>query len=215
MNVLVCAFGLGCLLGWCAFAFAMQVLSRQAVKRELAAVMLVSGIVCSLIVYRFGVSAWSLRALLLWTGLAFASLTDLYDWVIPDRIQVYGCIVFLVTAFALPNPYQRIIFGIGRGLLLSGSMLGVSYVFDRATGRESLGGGDIKLFFMTGLYLESVWELLFYQILSCIFGLFTAAVRRQERLPFGPSIAAACMVMLLYGDVLTGWYTGFVNGVIV
>lgn len=215
MNVLMCAFGLGCLLGWCAFVFAMKVLSRQAAKRELAAVMLISGIVSSLIVYRFGVSAWSLRALLLWTGLSSASLTDLYDWVIPDRIQVYGCIVFLTTAFALPDPARRIMFGISQGLLLSGSMLGLSCLFDHATGKESLGGGDIKLFFMTGLYLGSVWELLFYLILSCIFGLFTAAVRRQERLPFGPSISAACMVMLLYGDVLTGWYTGFVNGVIV
>lgn len=215
MKLFVCAFILGCFLGLCAFAFSMRILSLQSKKRELAAVMMVSGIVCSLIMYRFGVSVWSLRAFFLWTGLLAASLTDLHGWIIPDRIQIYGCVVFLTTAFALPNPCQRIMFGIGRGLLLSGSMLGVSYLFDRATGRESLGGGDIKLFFMTGLYLESVWELLFYLILSCIFGLFAAAVRRQERLPFGPAIAAACVVMLLYGDVLTRWYTGFMNGVIV
>lgn len=215
MGLLVCAFVLGGFLGWCAFVFAGKMLSRQLEHRKSAGVMLISGIAGSLIVYRFGISVWSLRALLLWTGLVSASLTDLYDWVIPDRIQVYGCIVFLATSFVLPDPCRRMIVGLGRGLLLSGSMLGLSYLFDHATGKESLGGGDIKLFFMTGLYLGSVWELLFYLILSCIFGLAAAAVRRQERLPFGPSIAAACLVMLLYGDVLTRWYIGFVNGVIV
>lgn len=213
MEQLMCAFLLGCFLGWCAFAFAMKAISWQPAKGERSGVMLLSGIVCSFIVYRFGLSVWSLRALLLWTGLVSASLTDIHGWVIPDRIQVYGCIIFLATSFALPDPHRRMLLGIGRGLLLSGSMLGLSCLFDCMTGKESLGGGDIKLFFMTGLYLESVWELLFYLILSCIFGLFTAAVRRQERLPFGPSIAAACLVMLLYGDVLTRWYTGLINGV--
>ena len=67
---------------------------------------------------------------------------------------------------------------------------------------------DIKLFFMTGLYLNSAWELLFYLILSCLLGLGFAALRRSQRLPFGPSIAAACFIMTLYGNVITRWYTG-------
>ena len=87
-------------------------------------------------------------------------------------------------------------------------MLFLSLLFDRLTGKESLGGGDIKLFFMTGLYLNSVWELLFYLILSCLLGLGLAALRKSQRLPFGPAIAAACFVMILYGDVMTRWYTG-------
>ena len=38
---------------------------------------------------------------------------------------------------------------------------------------------------MTGLYLNSAWELLFYLILSCLLGLGFAALRRSQRLPFG------------------------------
>ena len=87
-------------------------------------------------------------------------------------------------------------------------MLLLSLLFYRLTGKESLGGGDIKLFFMTGLYLNSAWELLFYLILSCLLGLGFAALRRSQRLPFGPSIAAACFIMTLYGTVITRWYTG-------
>ena len=71
-------------------------------------------------------------------------------------------------------------------------MLVLSLLFDRLTGKESLGGGDIKLFFMTGLYLGSAWEILFYLILSCLLGLGFATLRKTQKLPFGPSIAAAC-----------------------
>ena len=86
-------------------------------------------------------------------------------------------------------------------------MLLVSLVFDKLTGKESLGGGDIKLFFMTGLYLSSAWDILFYLILSCLFGLGFAFFRKEKRVPFGPAIAAACFIMILYGEKLTGWYT--------
>jgi len=169
---------------------------------------LFSGLVCMLIVYRFDVSLLSLRILLLWVILLILSLTDLHAWIIPDRLILLGTILYVVTALFLKESFSAMGKGILFGSVLGGGMLVLSMVFDRITGKESLGGGDIKLFFMTGLYLTSAWELLFYLILSCMIGLIFAAVRRTERLPFGPSIAAACMVMLLYGEPLTAWYTG-------
>ena len=149
---------------------------------------LLAGIGCCMVVYRFDLSVMSLRGVLLGLILLTMALTDLHGWIIPDRLQIAGCLVFLVTAFFLPEPVSHIL----RGLLFG----------------TVLGGGDIKLFFMTGLYLNSAWELLFYLILSCLLGLGFAALRRSQRLPFGPSIAAACFIMTLYGNVITRWYTG-------
>ena len=169
---------------------------------------LLAGIGCCLIVYRFDLSVMSLRGVLLGLILLTMALTDLHGWIIPDRLQIAGCLVFLVTAFLLPEPVSRILHGLLFGTVLGGGMLFLSLLFDRLTGKESLGGGDIKLFFMTGLYLNSAWELLFYLILSCLLGLGFAALRRSQRLPFGPSIAAACFIMTLYGNVITRWYTG-------
>ena len=80
--------------------------------------------------------------------------------------------------------------------------------FDRLTGKESLGGGDIKLFFVTGLYLRSIWEVLFFLILSCVLGIGCSLVWRKGKIPFGPAIAAAFFLMLLFGEQLTGWYRG-------
>ena len=78
----------------------------------------------------------------------------------------------------------------------------------KLTGKESLGGGDIKLFFVTGLYLRSIWEVLFFLILSCVLGIGCSLVWRKGKIPFGPAIAAAFFLMLLFGEQLTGWYRG-------
>ena len=169
---------------------------------------LISGIACCMVVFRYDVSIMSLRGILLIVVLMILSLTDLRGWIIPDWLQIIGCVIFLVTALFLPDPAHRILGGLVYGVVLSGGMLLVSLAFDKITGKESLGGGDIKLFFMTGLYLDSAWEILFYLILSCLFGLLFASFRKEKRVPFGPSIAAACFIMILYGKTLTGWYIG-------
>lgn len=178
------------------------------VPKESTIVELVSGIACCLIVLRYDISIMSLRAILLWIVLLTLTLTDLHEWIIPDRLQVAGCIIFLGTSLFLPDPVNVIVRGLLCGTVLGGGMLLLSMIFDRLTGKESLGGGDIKLFFMTGLYLNSAWEVLFYLIMSCVIGLIFAAVWKKKRLPFGPAIATACFFMLLYGEKLTGWYTG-------
>lgn len=169
---------------------------------------LIFAVVCGWILYRFGVNAEGVRAVLLWAVLLTASCSDIRCYRIPDRVHAAGIMIFLISSFFLPSAVLRIRNGMFFALLLSGSMLLMSLLFERLTGKENLGGGDIKLFFMTGLYFTSVWELLFYITLSCMFGLLTAAFRRTERIPFAPSITAACMLMLLYGEALTDWYIG-------
>ncbi len=181
---------------------------QTKVPAESTIVELISGFACCLVVYRYDLSVLALRGILLWVVLLTLTLTDLHQWIIPDRLQVAGCVIFLVTALFLPDPLSAILKGFLLGIALGGGMLCLSLLYDRLSGKESLGGGDIKLFFMTGLYLGSAWEILFYLILSCLLGLAFALVRQEKRLPFGPAIAAACFVMLLYGGQITRWYTG-------
>ena len=95
--------------------------------------------------------------------------------------------------------------GLLGGLIIGGGMLLLSLLFDRLLGKESLGGGDIKLFFMTGLFLGTAVSL-FSLILSCILGLFVAVGMKQNRIPFGPAISAAAFISLLYGEQFVSWY---------
>lgn len=117
-------------------------------------------------------------------------------------------LIFFGTAVCLPETGAQILRGVLTGAGLSGGMLALSLLFDRLTGKESLGGGDIKLFFVTGLYLRSIWEVLFFLILSCVLGIGCSLVWRKGKIPFGPAIAAAFFLMLLFGEQLTGWYRG-------
>ena len=84
---------------------------------------------------------------------------------------------------------------------------------DRLLGRDTLGGGDIKLLAVVGLYLGPVGSL-FALVLACVIGLACHALRRGkggQAFPFGPSIAVAAAGMLLYGAPLVNWYRGLLG----
>ena len=107
---------------------------------------LIAGIGCCLVVYRYDLSVMSLQGILLGLILLIVSLTDLHSWIIPDRLHVAGVLVFLATTVFMPDPLHNILRGLLLGIALGGGMLVLSLLFDRLTGKESLGGGDIKLF---------------------------------------------------------------------
>ena len=109
---------------------------------------LVSGIACCLIVYRFDVSVLALRGILLWIVLLCLTLTDLHAWIIPDRLQVAGVLIFFGTAVCLPETGAQILRGVLTGAGLSGGMLALSLLFDRLTGKESLGGRGYQALFL-------------------------------------------------------------------
>lgn len=150
-------------------------------------------------------------------------LVDLESYEIPNRFQAAS---FLWWCLFLPFHTENMIWyladSLAGGFLIAGGLLCISLVFDRILGRESLGGADIKLFFITGLYLGFAVNLL-NLILSCALGLLLAAVlkaafkKRGENgtaasriadglIPFGPAIGLSSILCVLVGSRITGWY---------
>lgn len=109
------------------------------------------------------------------------------------------------TQWLLTDLRWGLISAFGVGVL----MLLISLVFDKLTGKESLGGGDIKLLFMTGLYMRP-GVTLFSLILSCFVGLFIALGLKKDKIPFGPSISIAVFLSVLFGSEFVAWYTGLI-----
>ena len=77
---------------------------------------------------------------------------------------------------------------------------------------DAMGGGDLKLLFLTGLYLGWLENLLCL-LLACLIGIITALAAQKRRrqdaprlIPWGPSIAAAAILTLLFGDAITSAY---------
>ena len=152
------------------------------------------------------------------------ALVDLDTFEIPNGLILGGIglwVVTLVLRLVMPEAFvssvgsapayavvlDELVNGLAGGLIIGGAMLLISIIFDKVTGKESLGGGDIKLFFMVGLFLGVLGGLL-NLILSCVMGIVFAFGMKQKRIPFGPSIAAATVVSLLWGQELVAWYIG-------
>lgn len=138
---------------------------------------LLFAVLCVGVYLRHGLSAETARDLVL-VGCLFAlSIVDLECFEIPD-----GCLLVGLAAWAAALPFMGwswtdALVHIAAGLLCGGAMLGVSLALDYILKKESLGGGDIKLFALLGLYL-GLLESYFLVLLSCVIGLVFVGTAR-------------------------------------
>lgn len=158
---------------------------------------------------RFDLTVLCLRNFLFLCCLFLLTLTDLEDMLIPD-----GCHIAAVLFWAAAIPFvfagwKDILYAVMAAVLYGGGLLAVSIWMDRRMGRESLGGGDIKLFAVAGLYLGLVGTL-FAMLIACTAGLLFHALQgkagKDQAFSFGPWIALGTAFMLLFGEPLVQWY---------
>ena len=195
---------------------------------------LVSAGLWMLCILRFGLSWETVRAVALICVLFTLSLVDLESWRIPNSMIVAALVIYAVTfpliELGLPGSLsaasgagaaaditasgatgpagiagRALLHSLGGGLLIGGGLLVLSLIFDKITGKEGLGGGDIKLFFAAGVYLGAIGGLLCV-ILSCFVGLIFAGFRKNQKIPFGPAISIGTVLTLFFGEPVIQWY---------
>lgn len=136
------------------------------------------------------------------------SLTDLETFIIPNGTLIVALVAWCVYLPFSGFGWSDIGLHVLSGFVYGGGVLIISLVMDKILKKESLGGGDVKLFFVVGLYL-GLLPSLFAVMLSCVIGLLFVLVSRtgsKNHFPFGPSIAVAATVMLFCGDILSNAY---------
>ena len=104
---------------------------------------------------------------------------------------------------------HRLTDGLIGGVTVAGGLLLLSLYMDKRMQRETLGGGDIKLLFLTGLFFGWKGNLLCL-VLACVAGIVwgLAGKRRGEAIPWGPSIAVGAWITALAGQPFINWYLG-------
>lgn len=172
-------------------------------------------LVTALCLLRFDLTVLCLRNYVFLCCLFLLTLTDLDDMTIPDGCHIAALVAWVAALPFLPFPgWGEVLRSVLAAVIFGGGLLLVSLVMDKLLGRDSLGGGDIKLFAVVGLYLGIIGTL-FAMLLACVLGLaFSFAVRKKDAdraFPFGPSIAVAAAAMLLYGAPLIEWYGGLLS----
>lgn len=161
---------------------------------------------------------WELLALgPLCSALIAIIFIDLEHMIIPDKITLPGIAVGL--AYSL-TPYGMGALNSATGILVGGGALYLIALMGEALfKKESMGGGDIKMAAMMGAFLG--WQkVILVFMLAAVIGLiisvaimiFSAKLRRERMIPFGPFLATACFVALFYGDRMIDFYLMYVRG---
>jgi leader peptidase (prepilin peptidase)/N-methyltransferase len=175
-----------------------------------------SGILSAIVAWHFGYTFESAAALALVWSLIALSMIDLDHQLLPDIITLplmwLGLGLSLFThadgSALFVGPADSIIGAIAGYL----SLWSIYQGFRLATGKEGMGYGDFKLLAALGAWLG--WQMLFpIVILSAIVGLIAALGMiifrghdRQIPIPFGPYLAVAGFVALIWGPRLIAGY---------
>lgn len=171
---------------------------------------LATGLLSLLVYWQFGPTFAMLAALGLTWCLVALTLIDFDTQLLPDTITLpllwAGLLLNINGTFV---PLQHAVAGAAAGYL---SLWSVYWLFKLTTGREGMGYGDFKLMAALGAWLGWVMlplVLLLSSLVGAVIGLGYLAVRRESApFAFGPYIAIAGFVALLWGQPLLRWYLG-------
>lgn len=165
--------------------------------------------------HRFGFSWETLAAVVLGWGLLASAAIDLETQLLPDVITLpllwLGLLVNLDGLFV---PLHDAVVGAAAGYL---SLWLIYHLFRLLTGKEGMGYGDFKLLALIGAWLG--WQqlplvILLSSLVGAVTGLTLMVARRHRReipIPFGPYLAAAGWIALLWGPQLTDAYLRFAH----
>lgn len=165
------------------------------------------GILWALLAWRFQLSAELGTALVLSFLLWVLAWIDLETGLLLDVLTKPGIAIGLSLSALAGHALDAVV-----GALAGYAVFWlVARIFLLLTGREGMGQGDFKLLAMLGAFLG--WQALpFVIFLSSLVGavvgsLYLLLTRNSMRaqIPYGPYLAAAGMVWVVWGDVLSRW----------
>lgn len=186
----------------------------EGISPRYAIVEAITGLLAAALAVQGGFTLDTLAAF--WFGASLIALTyiDLDHRLLPDRITLPGIVAGV--AFAAFATATRGGGALGRslaGVLLGGGLLWfVAWAYHAATGREGMGGGDIKLLAMIGAFLGWKGVLLTLLIASFVGSAVGVLLMIRDRsdsrlaIPFGPFLAIGALIALFWGDRILEWY---------
>ncbi|MEA1048595.1 A24 family peptidase [Lamprobacter modestohalophilus] len=162
------------------------------------------------VVWQLGPTPAALAALILTWGLVALAIIDFDTQLLPDSLTLpllwLGLLLSLGGTFTDPT---SAILGAAAGYLL---LWLVFQAFRITTGKEGMGRGDFKLLALFGAWLgwQAVPQIILLSALpGAIVGVALIASGRQQAgqpIPYGPFLAIAGWISLLWGEAITGAY---------
>ncbi len=162
------------------------------------------------VAWHFGFGIEALAAMALTWALIALTMIDFDLQLLPDAITLpflwLGLGLSLLPLFATP---EEAIVGAMAGYL---ALWSVYWLFKLLTGKEGMGYGDFKLLAMFGAWLG--WQalpviIIMSSLVGAVIGIALILFRGRDRnvpIPFGPYLAIAGWITLIWGDEITTAY---------
>lgn len=188
---------------------------KTKISPRYALVELLTGILFIIVYINFGSTLNTLYYMFLISLLIIITFIDLDHYIIPDELLIIGSIISIIVN--LLGYGVGIKNGLLGALICGGGVLLVIYLIELLIKKEVMGGGDIKLFAMLGLFLGvklGALTILLSVYVGAIYGIISIAyskIKKQEynsMIPYGPFISVAAFIVLLYGNDIINWYLG-------
>ena len=174
---------------------------------------LACGLLSGYVAFHYGFGWQAAGVLMLTWGLLAMSKIDCDHQLLPDALVLPLLWLGLIANhFGVITNLEDALWGAIAGYL---SLWSVYWLFKLLTGKEGMGYGDFKLLAMLGAW--GGWQILPLTILlsslvGAVLGVIMLRLRNQETstpIPFGPYLAIAGWIALLWGDQITGTYLHF------
>jgi leader peptidase (prepilin peptidase)/N-methyltransferase len=158
----------------------------------------------------YGLSTMTLFLVPLTWCLVALTMIDFDHMILPDQIVLpliwLGLLINISSTF---TPLTDAVIGAVVGYM---SLYGIFILFKLLTGKEGMGHGDFKLFAVFGAWAG--WQLLPLLILmasavGAVIGISLMVFKkhsREQAIPFGPYLAIAGWITLLWGEGIWQWY---------
>jgi leader peptidase (prepilin peptidase) / N-methyltransferase len=183
---------------------------KTKISLRYPAIEALTGILTAFLAWKFGVSLAAACAIGFTWALIALTFIDADTTLLPDDITLpLLWIGLIVNAFGVFTTLPSALFGAVFGYL---ALWSVYWLFKLLTKKEGMGYGDFKLLAAIGAWLG--WQMLGQVILlsamvGAVVGIIGIAMYGREKgakIPFGPYLAAAGFIALLWGNELNKWY---------
>ncbi|WP_117233710.1 prepilin peptidase [Vibrio maerlii] len=177
-----------------------------------------TALLCGAIGFYFEPSWYSIALLFFTFTLVAATFIDLDTMLLPDQLTLP--LTWAGIALALfeisPTSLQDSVIGAMAGYLCLWS---VYWLFKLLTKKEGMGYGDFKLLAALGAWLG--WQhlpliILLSSLVGLVFGIIQLRLQKKgidKAFPFGPYLAIAGWISLIWGDQIITWYFNNILGV--
>jgi len=183
---------------------------KESISARYPVVELMTAILAAVCAWRFGVGPEAIMAIVMTLALVSVSMIDADTQLIPDSIVLPLMWIGLAMSLYHPVAGAETLF-IGPRDAIVGAMAGylslwsVYWLFKLVTGKEGMGYGDFKLLAALGAWLG--WQhlhiiILMSAVVGAIVGISMMVFRKHKRsvpIPFGPYLAAAGWVTMMWG----------------